>query len=36
MSYFYIHVDTLSLSLFKRGSVVVSHMYIQVDTLSHS
>ena len=33
MYYFYIQVDTLSLSLIMRGLVGVSHLYIHVDIL---
>ena len=32
MSYFYIQVDTLSLSLLKRGTVGASFLFIQDDT----
>ena len=33
MSFLYKHVDILSLSLFKRGSIIVLYLYIHVDLL---
>ena len=33
MSCLYIHVDFLTLSLFKRGPAIVSYLYIHVDIL---